>query len=83
MDAEKFWSTTETNKFLYQQLKVMCENNGFVLSPRKGKHLVRIAEHYVQIVCPEISYNRTLIHVLLSPAGSRSEERRVGKECRL
>ncbi len=70
MDAEKFWSTTETNKFLYQQLKVMCENNGFVLSPRKGKHLVRIAEHYVQIVCPEISYNRTLIHVLLSPAGS-------------
>ena len=70
MDAEKFWSTTEMNKFLYQQLKAMCEANGFVLSPRKGKHLVKIAEHFVQIVWPEISYNRTLIHVLVSPAGS-------------
>ena len=49
MDAEKFWSTTEMNKFLYQQLKAMCEADGFVLSPRKGKHLVKIAEHFVQI----------------------------------
>lgn len=70
MDAEKFWSTTEMNKFLYQQLKAMCEANGFVLSPRKGKHLVKIAEHFVQIVCPEVSYGRTRIHVLVSPAGS-------------
>ncbi|RKJ42968.1 hypothetical protein D7X98_17765 [bacterium 1XD8-76] len=70
MDAEKFWSTTEMNKFLYQQLKTMCEADGFVLSPRKGKHLVKIAEHFVQIVWPEISYNRTRIHVLVSPAGS-------------
>ena len=70
MDAEKFWSTTEMNKFLYQQLKTMCEANGFVLSPRKGKHLVKIAEHFVQIVCPEVSYGRTRIHVLVSPAGS-------------
>ena len=45
MDAEKFWSTTEMNKFLYQQLKTMCEANGFVLSLRKRKHLVKIAEH--------------------------------------
>lgn len=70
MDAEKFWSTTEMNKFLYQQLKTMCEANGFVLSPRKGKHLVKIAEHFVQIVCPEVSYGRTRIHVLVSLAGS-------------
>lgn len=70
MDSQKYWSTTETNKFLYQQLKAMCEDNGFVLSPRKGKHFVRIAEHYVQIVWPEISYNRTLIHVSLSSSGS-------------
>lgn len=72
MDAEKFWSTTEMNKFLYQQLKAMCEANGFVLSPRKGKHLVKIAEHFIQIVCPEVSYGRTRIHVLVSPAGSFS-----------
>jgi len=70
MDSQKYWSTTETNKFLYQQLKAMCEDNGFVLSPRKGKHFVRIAEHYVQIVCSEIIYNGMRIHVLLSPAGS-------------
>ena len=70
MDAEKFWSTTEMNKFLYQQLKTMCEVNGFVLSPRKGKHLVKIAEHFIQIVCPEVSYGRTRIHVLVSPTGS-------------
>ena len=72
MDAERFWSTTEMNKFLYQQLKAMCEANGFVLSPRKGKHLVQVKEHYIQIVYPEISYNRTRIHVLVSPAGSFS-----------
>ena len=48
----------------------MCEANGFVLSPRKGKHLVKIAEHFVQIVCPEVSYGRTRIHILVSPAGS-------------
>ena len=70
MDAEKFWSTTEMNKFLYQQLKAMCEANGFVLSPRKGKHLVKIAERFVGIVCPEVSYGRTRIHVSISPAGS-------------
>lgn len=72
MDVEKFWSTTEMNKFLYQQLKAMCEANSFVLSPRKGKHLVKIAEHFIQIVCPEVSYGRTRIHVLVSPAGSFS-----------
>ena len=70
MDTEKFWSTTEMNKFLYQKLKEMCEDNGFVLSPRKGKHLVKIAEHFTQIVWPEVSYSRTLIHVLVSPSGS-------------
>ena len=48
MDTEKFWSTTEMNKFLYQQLKAMCEAEGFVLSPRRGKRMVRIAEHYTE-----------------------------------
>ena len=70
MDAEKYWSTTEMNKFLYQQLKAMCEANGFVLSPRKGKKLVRVSEHYTEVVYPEISYGRTVIHVLLFSAAS-------------
>lgn len=70
MDAKKFWTTTEMNKFLYQQLKAMSEANGFVLSPRKGKHLIKIGEHFTQIVCPEVSYGRTRIHVCVAPAGS-------------
>lgn len=70
MDSEKYWSTTEVNKFLYQQIKAMCTAGGFVLSPRKGKHLVRIAEHFIQIVYPEVSRNRTRVHLLVSPAGS-------------
>lgn len=72
MDPEKYWSTTEANKFLYQQIKALCEAEGFVLSPRKGRHLVRIAEHFVQIVFPEVSRNRTRLHLLVSPAGSFS-----------
>ena len=65
MDPEKFWSATEMNKFLYQQLKAMCQANGFVLSPRRAKHMVRISEHYTEVVFPEISYSRTVVHVLL------------------
>lgn len=70
MDTEKFWSTTEMNRFLYEQLKTMCATNGFVLSPRKARHLVRVEEHYIQLVYPEISRNRMRIHVVVSPAGS-------------
>lgn len=70
MNPEKYWSTTEVNKFLYQQLKTMCTAGGFVLSPRKGKHLVRIAQHFIQIVYPEVTRNRTRVHVLVSPTGS-------------
>lgn len=70
MDAEKFWSTTEMNKFLYQQLKSMCETEGFVLSPRRGKRMVRISEHYAEVVYPEIVYARTVVHVLLFSTSS-------------
>lgn len=70
MDPEKYWSTTEVNKFLYRQIKTLCEAEGFVLSPRKGKHLVRIAEHFIQVVYPEVSRSRTRVHLLVSPAGS-------------
>lgn len=70
MDVEKFWSTTEMNKFLYQQLKAMCEAEGFVLSPRRGKRMVRIAEHYTEVVFPEIVYARTVVHVALFSTAS-------------
>lgn len=80
MDPEKFWSTTEMNKFLYQQLKAMCQANGFVLSPRKAKHMVRISEHYTQVVYPEISYSRTVIHVLLFLSASCADHYYAGKK---
>lgn len=80
MDPEKFWSTTEVNKFLYQQLKMMCEVNGFVLSPRKAKHMVRISKHYTEVVYPEISYSRTVVHVLLFLSASCADHYYAGKK---
>ncbi len=70
MDAKKYWSTTDLNKFVYQQTKVLCEANGFVLSPRRAKTLVRIKGHLIQIVRPEISYSHTEIHFGVSPTTS-------------
>ena len=70
MDTEKYWSTTDLNKFVYQQTKVLCETNGFVLSPRRAKTLVRIKGHLIQIVRPEISYSHTEIRFGVSPTTS-------------
>lgn len=70
MDVEKFWSTTDLNKFIYQKTKELCEAEGFVASPRRSKHLVRIGEHHIHIVYPEIWRSRTIIHFGVSPATS-------------
>lgn len=80
MDAEKFWSTTEMNRFLYQQLKAMCEAEGFVLSPRRGKRMVRIAEHYTEVVYPEITYARTVVHVALFSTASSAYHSYANKD---
>ncbi len=66
----KLWSSSETNNFIYQQLKTLCEANGFVVSPKQTKHLVRIGEHHIQIVHPEVSYTTTMIHMRVAPAAS-------------
>ena len=47
MDAEKYWSTADLNKFVYRQTKALCEANGFVLNPRRTKTLVRIKGHLI------------------------------------
>ncbi len=83
MDTEKFWSTTEMNKFLYQQLKAMCEAEGFVLSPRRGKRMVRIAEHYTEVVYPEIVYSRTVVHALLFSTSSSAYHSYASKKIHL
>lgn len=69
-ENNKLWSSTETNKFIYKQLKELCEANGFVVSPKQTKHLVRINEHHIQIVHPEVLYTNTSIHMRVSPAAS-------------
>lgn len=70
MDTENIWNTTDLNKFIYQQTKALCEANGFVVSPRRSKHLVRVKEHHIQIVYPEIFRSRTSINFGVSPAAS-------------
>ena len=70
MDTERIWTTTDRNKFIYQQTKALCEANGFVVSPRRSKHLVRVKEHHIQIVYPEIFRSRTSIYFGVSPAAS-------------
>ena len=73
MDTETYWNTTDLNKFVYQQTKMLCEANGFVLSPRRAKTLVRIKGHFIQIVRPEISYSHTEIRFGVSPTTSFME----------
>ena len=70
MDTERIWTTTDLNKFIYQQTKALCEANGFVVSPRRSKHLVRVKEHHIQIVYPEIYRSCTSINFGVSPAAS-------------
>lgn len=70
MDTEKVWSTTDLNKFIYKKTRELCEAKGFVASPRRSKYLVRIAEHHIHIVYPEIWRSRTIIHFGVSPASS-------------
>ncbi len=70
MENDNVWSTTDLNKFVYQQTKLLCEANDFVLSPRRAKTLVRIKGHLIQIVRPEISYSHTEIRFGVSPTTS-------------
>jgi len=56
MEKDSLWTTTETNNYLYKQLKTVSEAHDFVVSTVKAKHLARIREHHIQIICPVILY---------------------------
>lgn len=70
MEQSKLWSTTETNKYLYRQLRTSAEEHGFVVSPKKTKTLIRIREHHIQMIWVEVMYGVTDFNMLVSPAAS-------------
>lgn len=72
MDYSNLWSSTETNKYLYKQLKLLLVSKGFVESSFKTKHLIRIREHHLQIVAPEVLYGETNIQMFVVPLASYS-----------
>lgn len=66
--SHEIWNVTALNKFIYKQTMELCEAHGFVLSPNKSKTLVRIKDHMIQRICPEILYSSTRIHVYVNPS---------------
>ena len=68
--SHEIWNVTALNKFIYKQTKELCEAHGFVSSPNKSKTLVRIKDHMIQRICPEILYSSTRIHVYVNPSTS-------------
>lgn len=66
------WDSVQLNKYLTQQLKVLCQRRGFVASPRQPKKLVRLGEHHVQIIFPEIIYKKIRFHMQVFPSAAFS-----------
>lgn len=67
MEYTELWTSSEVNKYLFQELKKLCQLQGFILSPKKKKKLVRVKEHYIEIIFPEIVYYNTKIHMQIAP----------------
>lgn len=67
MEYTEFWTSSEVNKYLFQELKKLCQLHGFILSPKKRKKLVRVKEHYIEIIFPEVVYYNTKIHMQVAP----------------
>ena len=68
--SHEIWNVTALNKFIYKQTKELCEAHGFVLSPNRSKTLVRIKDHMIQRIYPEILYNNTFIQINVNPSTS-------------
>jgi len=72
MEKDSLWTTTETNNYLYKQLKTVSEAHEFVVSTVKAKHLARIREHHIQIICPVVLYGITELEMYVVPTISYS-----------
>lgn len=61
------WSNTETNKFLFQQMKELLKPHGFIVLPNKSKFLARVRTHHIQMLHQDIVYGETRPSIIAIP----------------
>lgn len=66
-------TSAEANKYLWQQVKQLLTARGFIVCPNKPKYMVRLREHYLQMVYQEISYGATNLRAIVLPAWTYQE----------
>ena len=66
-------TTTEANKYIYQQLKQLLLPEGFIVRPGKSKYLVRLRDHHIQMVYQEILYGATELQIIIVPVWTYQE----------
>lgn len=70
MEHESLWTSSQTNQYLFKQLRDLCKKQGFKVSPKHRKTLIRIKEHYVEIIFPEVIYMETRFHMQVASTSS-------------
>lgn len=66
-------TTTEANKYIYQQLKQLLLPEGFIVCPHRSKYLVRLRNHHIQMVYQQISYGATELQIIIVPVWTYQE----------
>lgn len=66
-------TTTEANKYIYQQLKQLLLPEGFIVRPRQSKYLVRLKDHHIQMVYQEILHGETCLQIIIVPVWTYQE----------
>lgn len=70
MKEEKinFITSVEANKYIWQQVKQLLAVRGYIVCPNKSKYMVRLREHFLQMVYQEILYGATELKIIVIPA---------------
>lgn len=66
-------TTTEANKYIYQQLKQLLLPEGFIVCPHRSKYLVRLRDHHIQMVYQEILHGDTCLQIIIVPVWTYQE----------
>lgn len=66
-------TSTEANKYIYQQLKQLLLPEGFIVRPQKPKYLVRLRDHHIQMVYQEILHGQTNLQIIIVPVWTFQE----------
>ncbi len=61
-------TSVEANKYIWQQVKQLLVLRNFIACPGKPKCMVRLREHYLQMVYQEIAYGATSLAIIVIPA---------------